>query len=143
MDELDARREAAQAAFPEPPSVRIGNRNDRLNRNQGSNEWEAELALSLWLPGERARRAAVVAAQDDQYGSSLTAAKLRIAGEVREAYDVSLQAFERICAKQPAIHESRHARCHYDARASAREQLFPHSSSIGFGNCEAWPEHLR
>ena len=85
-EEIDARRAAARAAFPEPPSLRVGNRNDRLNRNQGSDEWEAELALPVWLPGERVRQAAVVDAEQDQYGVALAAAKLRIAGEVREAY---------------------------------------------------------
>ena len=86
VDELDARREAARAAFPEPPSMRIGNRNDRLNHNQGSNEWEAELALPLWLPGERVRQTAVVDAEQNQYDVALAAAKLKVAGEVREAF---------------------------------------------------------
>lgn len=100
-DELNARREAAQAAFPEPPSVRIGNRNDRLNRNQGGNEWEAELALPLWLPGERARRLAVVLAQQEQYGTSINAAKLKVAGEVREAYwQARLAENERALARR-------------------------------------------
>jgi len=49
-------------------------------------EWEAELALPLWLPGERERQGAIVNAERDQYDTALTAAKLKIAGEVRDAY---------------------------------------------------------
>ena len=86
VEEFTAKQEAARAAFPEPPSLRLGNRNDRLNRNEGVREWEAEIALPLWLPGERDRQSAIVNAERDQYDTGLTAAKLKIAGEVRDAY---------------------------------------------------------
>ena len=85
-EEFTAKQEAARAAFPEPPSLRLGNRNDRLTGNDGVREWEAEIALPLWLPGERDRQSAVVNAERDQYDTGLTAAKLKIAGEVRDAY---------------------------------------------------------
>ena len=85
-EEYAAKRDAAQALFPEPPSLSVANRNDRLNRNGGAQEWEAEIALPLWLPGERGRQSAIVNAERDQYDTGLTAAKLKIAGEVRDAY---------------------------------------------------------
>lgn len=85
-DEFTAKRDAAGAAFPEPPSFRIGNRDDRLNRNIGQREWEAEIALPLWLPGEQARQSSIANAERDQYDASLTATKLKVAGEVRDAY---------------------------------------------------------
>lgn len=85
-EEFAARREAAEALFPEPPSLSLGNRNDRLNRNDGVSEWEMEIALPLWLPGQRARQTFIANAERDQYDSGITAAKLKIAGEVREAY---------------------------------------------------------
>lgn len=85
-EEFTARRDAAGAAFPEPPSLRLGNRNDILHGNDGVREWEAEIALPLWLPGERGRQSAIVNAERDQYDTGLTAAKLKIAGEVRDAY---------------------------------------------------------
>ena len=85
-EEYAAKSDAAQALFPEPPSLSVGNRNDRLNRNGGAQEWEAEIALPLWLPGERGRQSAIVNAERDQYDTGLTAAKLKIAGEVRDAY---------------------------------------------------------
>ena len=85
-EEFTAKRDAAGAAFPEPPSFRIGNRNDRLNRNDGAREWEAEIALPLWLPGEQARQNSIANAEQDQYDTSLTATKLKVAGEVRDTY---------------------------------------------------------
>lgn len=85
-EEFTAKHDAAGAAFPEPPSLRVGNRNDRLNRNDGQREWEAEIALPLWLPGEQARQSSIAHAERDQYDASLTATKLKVAGEVRDAY---------------------------------------------------------
>ncbi len=85
-EEFAAKREAAGALFPEPPSLSVSNRNDRLNRNTGVSEWEVGIALPLWLPGEQGRLSALVNAERDQYDTGLTAAKLRIAGDVRDAY---------------------------------------------------------
>lgn len=85
-EEFAAKRDAAQALFPEPPSLSVANRNDRLNRNEGVREWEAGIALPLWLPGEQGRQAAIVSAERDQYGTALAAAKLKVAGDVRDAY---------------------------------------------------------
>ena len=58
----------------------------RLNRNVGVSEWEVGIALPLWLPGEQGRLSAIVNAERDQYDTGLTAAKLKIAGDVRDAY---------------------------------------------------------
>lgn len=85
-EEFTAKQEAARAAFPEPPSLRLGNRNDRLTGNDGVREWDAEIAFPLWLPGEQGRQNAIVNAERDQYDTGLTAAKLKIAGEVRDSY---------------------------------------------------------
>ena len=100
-EEFAAKRDAAQAWFPEPPSLSVGNRNDRLNRNEGAREWEAEIALPLWLPGEQGRQAAIVSAERDQYGSALAAAKLKVAGDVRDAYwQVRLTENELVLARR-------------------------------------------
>ena len=85
-EEFAAKREAAGALFPEPPSLIVGNRNDRLNRRDGVSEWEAGIALPLWLPGQQARHTSIANAEREQYDSGLTAAKLKIAGDVRDAY---------------------------------------------------------
>ncbi len=85
-EEFAAKRDAAQALFPEPPSLVVSNRDDRLHRDQGAREFSAGIALPLWLPGERTRQASIANAERDQFEAALTAAKLKIAGEVRDAY---------------------------------------------------------
>ena len=85
-EEFAARRGAAEAAFPEPPSFSFSNRDDRLHRNEGAQEMEAAIALPLWLPGEQARQTSIVNAERNQYETGLTAVKLKIAGDVRDAY---------------------------------------------------------
>jgi cobalt-zinc-cadmium efflux system outer membrane protein len=85
-EEFAAKRDAAQALFPEPPSLVVSNRDDRLHRDQGARELSAEIALPLWLPGERGRQGAIVSAERDQYDAALAAAKLKVAGEVRDTY---------------------------------------------------------
>ncbi len=85
-EEFAAKRDAAHAWFPEPPSLVVGNRDDRFHRDQGARELSAGIALPLWLPGEQGRQDTIVSAERDQYTAALAAAKLKVAGEVREAY---------------------------------------------------------
>ena len=84
--ELAARATAASSWVPAPPSVAVRERSDRLNRNAGTSEFEAELAVPLWLPGQRERQAALVATETDLQLEALAGAKWRLAGEVREAF---------------------------------------------------------
>jgi len=90
LDALEAEARAAQRVAegltPEPPSVTIGNLNDRLNRNQGREEYEVELAVPLWLPGQKAAREAEAASRVDETLARRAALRLEIAGEVRDAW---------------------------------------------------------
>ena len=100
-EEFAARRDAAQALFPKPPSLVLGNRDDRLHRDQGAREMSAGIALPLWLPGEQGRQHAIVSTEHDQYDAVLVAAKLKIAGEVRDAYwQVRLAESELVLAQR-------------------------------------------
>jgi hypothetical protein len=90
---LDAREAEARAAqdvaaglTPEPGSVSIGSLNDRLNRNQGKQEYEVELAVPLWLPGQKAAREAEAASRIDEAVARRTAVRLEVSGELREAW---------------------------------------------------------
>jgi cobalt-zinc-cadmium efflux system outer membrane protein len=85
-EEFAAKSDAAQALFPEPPSLSVSNRDDRFHRDEGSREYDVGIALPLWLPGEQGRQGAIVSAERDQYDTALAAAKLKLAGEVRDAY---------------------------------------------------------
>ncbi len=61
--------------------------NDRLNRNRGKQEWEVEMAVPLWLPGQQAARAARGGKRRRWKSPRASGAlRLQIAGEVREAW---------------------------------------------------------
>jgi len=66
--------------------VEVSGKTDRLNRNVGAREYEAGLAIPLWLPGERGRSQALAQAEGRAVESRTTAAQLRVAAAVREAW---------------------------------------------------------
>ena len=80
-----AHRQAADALWAAPPSLEAAHRSDRLQDNAGRSESEIGLAWPLLLPGQRSARQAAASADRDSAEASLAAARLRIAGEVREA----------------------------------------------------------
>lgn len=85
-DAARAQQSAARAWTPEPAALELSNRTDRLNRNQGARELEVGLAVPIWLPGERGRSAALADAERAAVESRSTAAQLRVAATVREAW---------------------------------------------------------
>jgi cobalt-zinc-cadmium efflux system outer membrane protein len=85
-DAVRSLQAAAKAWTPEPAALEISNKTDRLNRNQGARELEVGVAVPLWLPGERGRSAALAEAEGAAIESRATAAQLRIAATVREAW---------------------------------------------------------
>lgn len=82
----EAGRDAATRWTAEPPSVELSVRSDRFNRNAGEREYEAGLAIPLWLPGERSGAQRLADAQLRAVSSRVAAARLRTAGAVRSAY---------------------------------------------------------
>ena len=84
--ELAARAKVATAWLPSPPSIGVRERSDRLNRNLGAREVEAELSVPLWLPGQRQRESVLAGAEQELQRDALDSAKWKLAGEVREAY---------------------------------------------------------
>ena len=85
-EEFAARKNAAEAWLPGPPALSGEHSTDALLRNQGARKFSGEIAVPLWLPGQRERAQAVVAADRSGYEATAAAAKLKLAGEVREAY---------------------------------------------------------
>lgn len=81
-----ARRQAADSWSPEPAVFEVSGKTDRLNKNQGSREIVAGVSIPLWLPGERSGSAALADAETRSSASRISAAQLRIAASVREAY---------------------------------------------------------
>lgn len=83
--EADASRTVANSWFPEPPSIGLSEKSGRFDSNRGAREREIELALPLWLPGQRAAREAFAARDAADAEAALAAARLALAGELRSA----------------------------------------------------------
>lgn len=81
----EADRAVADSLWAAPPSLAINHRDDRLQGNAGRRETEVGLALPLWLPGQRAARGATAEAALAQARAAVEVARLRLAGELREA----------------------------------------------------------
>jgi outer membrane protein, heavy metal efflux system len=81
-----ANRSAAEALWAAPPALELSHRGEPLRGgSSGQRESEIGLAWPLLLPGQRAARGASAQADLDAAEAAERAAKLRIAGEVREA----------------------------------------------------------
>ncbi len=84
--EVRADHALSEALTPEPVSVSLGHLNDRQGRNLGKEEWEVELAIPLWLPGQKTARSTVTTRRGEEARTRRTALRLEVAGEVREAW---------------------------------------------------------
>ena len=82
----EARRQSADSWTAEPPALEVSAKTDQINKNQGSREYVAGVALPLWLPGERSRSGALADAESRATASRALAAQLRTAASVREAW---------------------------------------------------------
>ncbi len=85
-DAARAQQMAAKAWTPAPAALEVSNRTDRLGQNQGARELEVGIAVPLWLPGERGRSAALAEAEGAALESRVSAAQLRVAAAVRDAW---------------------------------------------------------
>lgn len=122
------RREAAAASLaasrrwsPEPPSLELSARTDRPARNQGAREYEAAVALPMWLPGERSRAQAVAHAESASLDVRLLAAQWRLAGEVREAYWQLQRAHQEHALAQQRLYNARQLAADVARRVQAGE----------------------
>lgn len=86
QDEAAAKRGAASSLFPGAPTLGLSQRTDKYNQDRGERETEAEIAVPLWMPGTRNAAQRLAAAETTQLDAKTLAARLKIAGEVREAY---------------------------------------------------------
>jgi cobalt-zinc-cadmium efflux system outer membrane protein len=81
----EADRAAAGSFWAAPPSLELSHRDDRLQSNAGRRETEIGVAVPLWLPGQRAARSGTADAAAAQALAAEQVARLRLAGELREA----------------------------------------------------------
>ncbi len=85
-DEARAGVELAAGLTPGPAALSLSSRSDRLQRDRGKQEWEAEMAVPLWLPGQQPARAAEAESALDEVAARRAALRLQLAGELREAW---------------------------------------------------------
>lgn len=98
---IAARRLTAQSWFAGAPFVTLGHVTDQVIVNKQQRATEAELAVPLWLPGEGTAAEQVVDAELLRTDAQVAEAKLKVAGEVREAlYAVALAEGEVKLADQ-------------------------------------------
>lgn len=90
---LQSRREAAQAnakaaqlLSPEPASLELSQRTDRMNGNSGARENEVGIAVPIWLPGQRSASADLAQVEISLVERKLLSSQLRIASATREAW---------------------------------------------------------
>jgi len=81
----DAQVIAANSLLPGAPAVVLGHRGGPLNDNAGGLEWEAGIALPIWLPGQRDAQQRQAQVGKDGLEASIRALRLALAGELREA----------------------------------------------------------
>lgn len=99
--QFSASRDAAGSWMAGAPSLALSQRTDRFNRDAGAREIEAELEVALALPGVRHARMAVADSALSQYEATALAEKLRVAGEVRDAWwEARLAANELVLAQR-------------------------------------------
>ena len=105
------RRDAAQAAVaaaqrwtPEAAALEISTKTDRYHGNDGAREYDAALAVPLWLPGERSGAQASASALAQAEDARLAATQWRVAAQVREAWWTWQRA-----RMEEALAQARHA----------------------------------
>ncbi len=103
----EATRLAAQRWTAEPPALQLQTRTDRPGSQQGQREVEVGLAAPLWLPGERARSAALGDTQWQQVQSQQRAAQWQLAAQVRQAWWDWQRARSDLALAQDRLHSAR------------------------------------
>ncbi len=62
---VQARRTMANSWVPQAPSVGFSHQNDALLSNRNEREWQAQVQIPIWLPGQKNARSQVASLADD------------------------------------------------------------------------------
>lgn len=103
IEEARALAYSASSLTPAPPAAILGARRDSplSNNRPGTREYEVELEVPFWLPGQKAAAGASARAKETAFASGSAAALLVVAGEVRDtAWAVKLQQAELASAQR-------------------------------------------
>lgn len=80
-----ADRVVAESPWAAPPALELSHRDERVIDHSRGRESEVGVAWPMWLPGQRAARGRTADAELSTAEAAQRAAKLRIAGEVRDS----------------------------------------------------------
>lgn len=105
--QTQAQADLARGLTPAPPSLSLSNSSDRLNANTGQNEWEIELSVPLWLPGQRATKMLESESAAAELDARALATRLQLAGELREAWWAIRSARLAVALAQQRVDSSR------------------------------------
>ena len=84
--EAQARSESAATLLPGAATVSASLLNDQFNANRGRQEMELEVAVPLWLPGQRAARQAEAFGIRSDVRAQHQVLRLQLVAELREAW---------------------------------------------------------
>lgn len=90
---VQARYIHARGMLPASPAISVRHLNDAVGSGRGEREWEAELELPVWLPGQRTARQAVASESQADLAASRDGLMLQVAGVLRDAvWDIGMNA---------------------------------------------------
>ena len=91
--DVQARYMHARGVLPAAPAVSLRHLNDTIGSGRGEREWEAELELPVWLPGQRNARQAVASESQADLAASRERLALQVAGVLRDTvWDIAMNA---------------------------------------------------
>ena len=103
MDEARAREFAASSLTPAPPALILGARRDNtfVDPSRGTREYEAEIEVPFWLPGQKAAAGDSARAQERSFRFGAEVARWSMAGLVREqVWVAAMEAAEVTVARR-------------------------------------------
>lgn len=87
-----ARRTMANSVLPQAPSVGFSHQSDALLSQRNEREWQAQMQIPIWLPGQRQARSQVASLADDSLGLDRAGLQQLAAELLRNAvWDVALR----------------------------------------------------
>lgn len=92
---VQARRTMASSWLPQAPSVGFSHQNDALMSNRDEREWQAQMQIPIWLPGQRQARNQVANLADDSLSQDRAGLQQLAADLLRNAvWDIALRRNE-------------------------------------------------
>lgn len=89
---VQARRTMANSWLPQAPSVGFSHQNDALLSNRDEREWQAQVQIPIWLPGQRQARNQVASLADDSLSQDRAGLQQLAADLLRNAvWDIAMR----------------------------------------------------